>query len=69
MSTMKLHSRAFVIEVMGRRCGWIALMSALASAADYVLLPEAPNSWRTDMIDTLRVARKYGKSGDVCNNS
>lgn len=63
MSTMKSHSRAFVIEVMGRRCGWIALMSAIASAADYVLLPEAPAEWRTEMIDTLRTARKCGKPG------
>lgn len=63
MSTMKSHSRAFVIEVMGRKCGWIALMSALASAADYVLLPEAPTSWRTDMIETLKVAKKYEKPG------
>nr|AGE95918.1 6-phosphofructokinase [Encephalitozoon cuniculi] len=63
MSTMKSHSRTFVIEVMGRRCGWIALMSSLASAADYALLPEAPAEWRVEMIETLRIAKKCGKSG------
>lgn len=63
MSTMKSHSRAFVIEVMGRRCGWIALMSALAGAADYVLLPEAPADWRAEMVGNLRIARKHGKTG------
>lgn len=63
MSTMKSHSRTFVIEVMGRKCGWIALMSALASAADYALLPEAPAEWRKEVIATLRTARKHGRTG------
>ncbi|KAG5859328.1 ATP-dependent 6-phosphofructokinase [Encephalitozoon hellem] len=63
ISTMKSHTRTFVIEVMGRKCGWIALMSALASAADYVLLPEAPCEWKEEMIGALKTARRYGKSG------
>lgn len=63
ISTMKSHTRTFVIEVMGRKCGWIALMSALASAADYALLPEAPSEWRKEVIEALMTARRHGKSG------
>ncbi|ADM11203.1 6-phosphofructokinase [Encephalitozoon intestinalis ATCC 50506] len=63
MSTMKSHTRTFVIEVMGRKCGWIALMSALASSADYVLLPEAPTEWKKEMIEALTTARRCGKAG------
>lgn len=34
--------RAFVIEVMGRHCGYLAAMSALCSGAEACLIPEAP---------------------------
>ncbi|CAG8851592.1 33129_t:CDS:2, partial [Racocetra persica] len=33
------HSRAFVIEVMGRHCG---LMAAISTGADYVFIPKRP---------------------------
>ena len=39
-STAGSHQRVFIIEVMGKRCGHLALMSALATDADYVFLPE-----------------------------
>ena len=39
-STAGSHQRVFIIEVMGRHCGHLALMSALATEADYVFLPE-----------------------------
>ncbi|CEP20700.1 PFK2 [Cyberlindnera jadinii] len=35
-ATANSHSRAFVIEVMGRHCGWLALMAGIATAADYI---------------------------------
>jgi 6-phosphofructokinase 1 len=38
-STAASHQRAFVVEVMGRNCGYLALMSALATGADLVLIP------------------------------
>ncbi len=34
------HSRIMVLEVMGRHAGWVALYTGLASAADWILLPE-----------------------------
>ena len=41
-ATAESHQRTFIIEVMGRRCGYLALMSAIAGGADYIFLPESP---------------------------
>ena len=38
--TARSHRRAFVVEVMGRDCGYLALAGAVATRADAVLLPE-----------------------------
>jgi len=42
--TAVAHERAFVVEVMGRHSGYIALMSGLAGGAEIILLPENPCS-------------------------
>ena len=58
------HQRAFVVEVMGRNCGWLALMSAIASEADWVFIPEKPSivgTWEEDMCNTIRRNRILGK--------
>jgi phosphofructokinase-like protein len=41
-STAQSHQRVFVVEVMGRHSGWIALYSGLAGTADVILIPEIP---------------------------
>jgi 6-phosphofructokinase 1 len=38
--TASSHQRAHLVEVMGRRCGYLALMSAIAGGAEVVLVPE-----------------------------
>jgi len=38
--TARSHDRFMIVEVMGRYAGWVALYSAVASGADWVLLPE-----------------------------
>ncbi len=38
--TASSHQRAFVIEVMGRDCGYLALMTGIAGGADYIVIPE-----------------------------
>jgi phosphofructokinase-like protein len=38
--TGRSHRRIMVLEVMGRHAGWVALFTAISSAADWVLLPE-----------------------------
>ena len=39
-TTASSHQRAFLVEVMGRHCGYLALMAAIAGGAEAVLLPE-----------------------------
>ena len=38
--TASAHRRIILIEVMGRKSGWLAMMSGLAGGAEYVLVPE-----------------------------
>jgi 6-phosphofructokinase 1 len=40
--TAASHERTFVIETMGRRCGYLALMAGLAGGAEAILIPEVP---------------------------
>ena len=49
-STASSHQRTFVIEVMGRNCGYLALMGGLATGANFVLIPESPpdENWEDD---------------------
>jgi 6-phosphofructokinase 1 len=62
-STASSHRRTFVIEVMGRHCGYLALMSAIATGADWVFVPEDPPSddWEAEMIAALRAGREAGR--------
>ena len=39
-TTASSHQRAFLIEVMGRDCGYLALMAGIAGGAEMVLIPE-----------------------------
>lgn len=41
-ATAEAHERVFVVEVMGRYAGWIALHSGIAGGADVILIPEIP---------------------------
>jgi len=41
-STAEAHERVFVVEVMGRYAGWIAIYAGLAGGADVILMPEIP---------------------------
>src|SRR5690606_30657637 len=39
--TASSHQRAFLIEVMGRKCGYLALMAGIAGGAEAIVIPEA----------------------------
>ncbi|MGQ9523414.1 MAG: 6-phosphofructokinase [Armatimonadota bacterium] len=52
--------RAFVVEVMGRRCGYLALMAAIASGAEMVIVPEVPLEPQR-ILQELDEARARGK--------
>lgn len=56
-STASSHSRAFVIEVMGRNCGWLALNAWIATGADWLFCPENPpnEGWEDEMCSALKL--------------
>jgi 6-phosphofructokinase 1 len=59
--TASSHQRAFLVEVMGRECGYLALMSGIAGGAEAVVIPEVetdPEAVATE----LRSAYERGKS-------
>ncbi len=58
------HERVFVIEVMGRRNGFIAIESGLAGGAEAILIPEVPYSLM-DVCNNLRAAANKGKRSSI----
>lgn len=57
-TTASSHQRAFLVEVMGRDCGYLALASGIAGGAEAVVLPEV----ETDPEDIAKViGRSYEK--------
>jgi 6-phosphofructokinase 1 len=58
------HERVFVIEVMGRRNGFIAVEVGLAAGAEAVLIPEVPYSL-LEVCDNLRAMRQKGKRSSI----
>jgi 6-phosphofructokinase 1 len=55
--TARAHRRAFVVEVMGRDCGYLAMASAIAMAADAVLIRESGKSEEQLIEDVRQVIR------------
>ena len=67
-STAASHQRTFVVEVMGRNCGYLALMGALATGADWVLIPEYPpdiENWEERMCSLLKGGRQAGRRDTI----
>ncbi|MFC1495877.1 6-phosphofructokinase [Candidatus Margulisiibacteriota bacterium] len=54
-TTARSHNRCFVIELMGRHAGWVALHAGIAGGADIVLLPE-------ETVDIRKVIRQVEKA-------
>jgi len=59
--TASSHDRLFIVEVMGRNSGFLASMVALASGAEYVLVPEKPSDIER-LCEKLYNARRQGKT-------
>lgn len=67
-STAASHQRSFVVEVMGRNCGYLALMSAIASGADFALIPESPpnlDEWEHKLCSVLKTGRENGRRDSI----
>lgn len=63
-STADSHQRTFVVEVMGRNCGYLALMSCLSGTAHWVFLPENPpetDDWEGLMCEVIAAGRAAGR--------
>ena len=59
--TTESHDRCSVVEVMGRRCGDIALNVGVAAGAIATLVPEIPFDFEKDVIGRIRMAQTTGK--------
>ncbi|UCD97796.1 MAG: 6-phosphofructokinase [Chloroflexota bacterium] len=66
-STAASHNRTFVVEVMGRHCGYLALMGAIATGADWVLIPENPpeENWEDELCRALESGRDIGRQHGI----
>ncbi|MBN1958242.1 MAG: 6-phosphofructokinase [Desulfuromonadales bacterium] len=77
--TASSHDRAFVVEVMGRNCGYLTVVATIAAGAEYSLIPEEPydldqicsdlrrryQEGRTNSI--IMVAEGAGKAENIAN--
>ena len=59
--TTESHDRCSVVEVMGRRCGDIALNTGVAVGALTTLVPEIPYDFDKDILQRIRLAQSTGK--------
>jgi 6-phosphofructokinase 1 len=66
-STAASHQRSFVVEVMGRHCGYLALMAGLATGANWVLIPECPpdEGWEDALCEKIRAGRSGGRRHNI----
>lgn len=62
--TITSHDRIMILEVMGRACGNIALNSAVAGGAEYVIVPEVPTDV-DEVAKTIKDGFDRGKSSSI----
>ncbi|MBO1515546.1 6-phosphofructokinase [Metabacillus bambusae] len=62
--TASSHDRTYVIEVMGRHAGDIALWSGMCSGAESIIIPEADHKVE-DVIDRIKQGYKRGKTHSI----
>jgi len=72
--TASSFSRAFVVEAMGRECGYLALVSALTSGAEMCLIPEIPyelDNYKETFKKQINEGREYfiAVVSEALNNS
>lgn len=62
-STMRSHKRIFVLECMGRDCGWLTLMAGFAVESSCILIPENANlDWQDKMLESMRTVYSINDS-------
>lgn len=60
-TTGSSHQRAFLVETMGRNCGYIALMTGIAGGAEVIMTPEAEVEPQV-VVERLGAAYRRGKT-------
>ncbi len=63
--TSESHDRCSVIEVMGRRAGYIALNAGIACGATTIIIPEVEYDFQRDVIDRMLRTQKTGKKNFI----
>jgi 6-phosphofructokinase 1 len=58
--TASSHHRAFLVEVMGRNCGYLALVAGIAGGAEAIAIPEVETDPES-IADAIRTAYERGK--------
>lgn len=62
--TASSHDRMFIVEVMGRHAGFLALETAVACGAEFVLVPEIPADIEA-IIMKIHYAKEHGKTHSI----
>lgn len=62
--TASSHDRMFIVEVMGRHAGFLALETAVACGAEFVLVPEIPADIEA-IINKIHYAKEHGKTHSI----
>jgi len=62
ITTASSHQRTFIMEVMGRHCGYLALVAGIVTEADFVFIPEWPVdlNWPEKLCRKLEIERESG---------
>jgi 6-phosphofructokinase 1 len=59
--TASSHGRTFLVEVMGRKCGYLALIAGITGGAEAIMIPEVSQS-AEEVATAIREAYDRGKS-------
>ena len=62
--TASAHNRAFLVETMGRNCGYLALVAGVVCGAELALVPETPGGV-ADVLAAIRSAHDRGKGNAI----
>jgi 6-phosphofructokinase 1 len=62
--TASSHNRAFLVEVMGRDCGYLAVMAGIIGGAEMVLIPEVDNTVE-EVAEAIESAYRRGKNHTI----
>jgi 6-phosphofructokinase 1 len=62
--TANAHERVFVVEVMGRKRGFLALTIGLTVGAEVILVPEVDFTVK-EVVETLKINRAIGKKSGI----